>query len=251
MRELVFFASVLMRKVMASPVRATVLFATETGKSEALARDLAALFSYAFNTKVVCMEQYKANTLEEEQLLLVVTSTFDNGDCPSNGQTMKKSLFMMKELGHTFRYAVFGLGSSMYPQFCAFAHDIDQKLSHLGASQLAPTGEGDELSGQEDAFRSWAVQTFRVSSSQTGRSALMPNLCGSSVPGVMTSVRCRVGGWARTTDQSCFPNPTPTPTKKKVTPVFVHVGESSDQSPCHDLMTPGLFLVIDLSTSQQ
>lgn len=42
----------LMRKVMASRVRATVLFATETGKSEALAWDLAALFSYAFNTKV-------------------------------------------------------------------------------------------------------------------------------------------------------------------------------------------------------
>lgn len=62
------------------------------------------------------------------------------------------------------RYAVFGLGSSMYPQFCAFAHDVDQKLSHLGASQLVPTGEGDELSGQEDAFRDWAVQTFRVSS---------------------------------------------------------------------------------------
>lgn len=62
------------------------------------------------------------------------------------------------------RYAVFGLGSSMYPQFCAFAHDIDQKLSHLGASQLTPTGEGDELSGQEEAFRSWAVQTFKVSS---------------------------------------------------------------------------------------
>ncbi|KAK2111536.1 Nitric oxide synthase, inducible [Saguinus oedipus] len=50
----------------------------------------------------------------------------------------------------------------MYPQFCAFAHDIDQKLSHLGASQLTPTGEGDELSGQEDAFRSWAVQTFKA-----------------------------------------------------------------------------------------
>lgn len=62
------------------------------------------------------------------------------------------------------RYAVFGLGSSMYPQFCAFAHDIDQKLSHLGASQLTPTGEGDELSGQEEAFRGWAVQTFKVSS---------------------------------------------------------------------------------------
>lgn len=62
------------------------------------------------------------------------------------------------------RYAVFGLGSSMYPQFCAFAHDVDQKLSHLGASQLTPTGEGDELSGQEEAFRSWALLTFKVSS---------------------------------------------------------------------------------------
>ncbi|XP_025774575.1 nitric oxide synthase, inducible [Puma concolor] len=125
--QAVLFASMLMRKTMASRVRATILFATETGKSETLARDLGALFSCAFNPK-----------------------------------KLKKSLFMLKELTNKFRYAVFGLGSSMYPQFCAFAHDIDQKLSHLGASQLAPTGEGDELSGQEEAFRSWAVQTFKA-----------------------------------------------------------------------------------------
>uniref|UniRef100_A0A8D0XV29 Nitric oxide synthase n=1 Tax=Sus scrofa TaxID=9823 RepID=A0A8D0XV29_PIG len=123
----VLFAAVLMHKTMAARVRATILFATETGRSETLARDLGALFSCAFNPK-----------------------------------KLKKSLFMLKELTNKFRYAVFGLGSSMYPQFCAFAHDIDQKLSHLGASQLTPTGEGDELSGQEEAFRGWAVQTFKV-----------------------------------------------------------------------------------------
>uniref|UniRef100_A0A8C5K494 Nitric oxide synthase n=1 Tax=Jaculus jaculus TaxID=51337 RepID=A0A8C5K494_JACJA len=158
----VLFASVLMRKTLASRVRVTILFATETGRSEALARDLGALFSWAFNPQILCMDQYKLSSLEEEQLLLVVTSTFGNGDCPGNGETLKKSLFVLKELPRTFRYAVFGLGSSMYPQFCAFAHDIDQKLSHLGAIQLAPMGEGDELSGQEDAFRSWAVQTFKA-----------------------------------------------------------------------------------------
>lgn len=81
------------------------------------------------------------------------------------------------------RYAVFGLGSSMYPQFCAFAHDIDQKLSQLGASQIAPTGEGDELSGQEEAFRDWAVQTFKVSSQpelphSTGREAAVHSCPG-------------------------------------------------------------------------
>ncbi|XP_047688401.1 nitric oxide synthase, inducible isoform X3 [Prionailurus viverrinus] len=160
--QAVLFASMLMCKTMASRVRATILFATETGKSETLARDLGALFSCAFNPKILCMDQYGLSNLEEEQLLLVVTSTFGNGDSPGNGEKLKKSLFMLKELTNKFRYAVFGLGSSMYPQFCAFAHDIDQKLSHLGASQLAPTGEGDELSGQEEAFRSWAVQTFKA-----------------------------------------------------------------------------------------
>ncbi|EQB78374.1 nitric oxide synthase, inducible [Camelus ferus] len=158
----VLFTSVLMCKTMASRVRATILFATETGRSETLAGDLGALFSCAFNPKVLCMDEYSLSHLEEEQLLLVVTSTFGNGDSPGNGEKLKKSLFMLKELTNKFRYAVFGLGSSMYPQFCAFAHDIDQKLSHLGASQLAPIGEGDELSGQEEAFRSWAMQTFKA-----------------------------------------------------------------------------------------
>nr|XP_040126462.1 nitric oxide synthase, inducible [Ictidomys tridecemlineatus] len=158
----VLFASMLIRKTMSSRVRVTILFATETGKSEALAQDLGTLFSCAFNPKVLCMDEYSLSDMEQERLLLVVTSTFGNGDAPGNGQTLKKSLFMLKELTNTFRYAVFGLGSSMYPQFCAFAHDIDQKLSHLGASQLTPMGEGDELSGQEDAFRSWAVHTFKA-----------------------------------------------------------------------------------------
>ncbi|KAM5273466.1 nitric oxide synthase, inducible [Ctenodactylus gundi] len=158
----VLFASMLMRKTMASRVRVTILYATETGKSEALAQDLGTLFSCAFNPKVLCMDDYRLSSLKEEQLLLVVTSTFGNGDSPSNGETLKKSLFVLKKLTNTFRYAVFGLGSSMYPRFCAFAHDIDQKLSQLGASQLTSVGEGDELSGQEEAFRSWAVQTFKA-----------------------------------------------------------------------------------------
>lgn len=80
------------------------------------------------------------------------------------------------------RYAVFGLGSSMYPRFCAFAHDIDIKLSQLGASQLTPVGEGDELSGQEDAFCTWAVQTFQVSFQLERPTALM-----TSNPSGMTS----------------------------------------------------------------
>ncbi|XP_067393807.1 nitric oxide synthase, inducible [Emydura macquarii macquarii] len=158
----VFFSSALMRKTMAARTKATVIYATETGKSETLANNLRDLFNCAFSTKVLCMDEYKLSDLEKETLLLVVTSTFGNGDSPGNGKKLKNSLFTMKQLSKKFRYAVFGLGSTMYPEFCAFAHDVDQKLAQLGASQLTPTGEGDELNGQEEAFRVWAVNTFRT-----------------------------------------------------------------------------------------
>lgn len=36
--------------------------------------------------QVLCMDEYKLSSLEEEQLLLVVTSTFGNGDSPGNGE---------------------------------------------------------------------------------------------------------------------------------------------------------------------
>ncbi|XP_018429088.1 PREDICTED: nitric oxide synthase, inducible [Nanorana parkeri] len=158
----VFFASTLARKSMAARMKATILYATETGKSETFARKLQTLFSFAFNAKVICMEDYNVSNLDKETLLLVVTSTFGNGGCPGNGEKFKKSLFNMKQLHSKVRYAVFGLGSSMYPQFCAFAHTMDQKLSQLGASQISLTGEGDELNGQEESFLSWAVHTFTV-----------------------------------------------------------------------------------------
>lgn len=36
--------------------------------------------------QVLCMDEYRLSNLEEEQLLLVVTSTFGNGDSPGNGE---------------------------------------------------------------------------------------------------------------------------------------------------------------------
>uniref|UniRef100_A0A8B9CDT2 Nitric oxide synthase n=1 Tax=Anser brachyrhynchus TaxID=132585 RepID=A0A8B9CDT2_9AVES len=155
----VLFASSLMQKAMAMRSKVTVIYATETGKSETLANNLCSLFSCAFNTKILCMDEYNITDLEKETLLLVVTSTFGNGDSPNNG---KKKLFSERVVGHWNRYAVFGLGSTMYPEFCAFAHAIDRKLAQLGASQLTPIGEGDELNGQEEAFRTWAVSAFKT-----------------------------------------------------------------------------------------
>ncbi|XP_053131301.1 LOW QUALITY PROTEIN: nitric oxide synthase, inducible-like [Hemicordylus capensis] len=158
----VLFASLLMQRAMALRTQVTVLYASETGKSETRAQDLGSLFNCAFSSKVVCMEDFDLMDLEKESLLLVVTSTFGNGDSPSNGKKFQNALLTMKSLNKKFRFAVFGLGSSTYPEFCAFAHLVYQKLSQLGASPVVPMDEGDELNGQEEAFRLWAVNTFKI-----------------------------------------------------------------------------------------
>ncbi|OXB79096.1 UNVERIFIED_CONTAM: hypothetical protein H355_005972 [Colinus virginianus] len=151
----VLFASLLLRKAMAARPKVTVIYATETGKSETLANNLCSLFSCAFNTKVRKYRSLKLNLPSFISLCKVFHSL-------SLCFTLKNSLLTLKLLRKKIRYAVFGLGSTMYPEFCAFAHAIDQKLSQLGASQLTPVGEGDELSGQEEAFRTWAVTAFKT-----------------------------------------------------------------------------------------
>ena len=60
------------------------------------------------------------------------------------------------------QFSVFGLGSRAYPHFCQFAHTIRDLLSDLGANELYPLSEGDELEGQEDPFRDWAAGVFQV-----------------------------------------------------------------------------------------
>ena len=57
---------------------------------------------------------------------------------------------------------MFGLGSRAYPHFCAFGHAVDTLLEELGGERILKMREGDELCGQEEAFRTWAKMVFKV-----------------------------------------------------------------------------------------
>uniref|UniRef100_A0A8C1A258 Nitric oxide synthase n=1 Tax=Cyprinus carpio carpio TaxID=630221 RepID=A0A8C1A258_CYPCA len=157
----VLFSQTLIKSALAKRVRCTVLYATETGKSQTFAKKLNTMMNCAFSSRVVCMEDYNFSELEMESLLIVVTSTFGNGDCPGNGECFKKQLLSLKNLRNKVRYCVFGLGSRMYPHFCAFAHAVDDRFAALGAIRVSSTGEGDELNGQEEAFSAWACTAFK------------------------------------------------------------------------------------------
>jgi nitric-oxide synthase len=57
---------------------------------------------------------------------------------------------------------VFALGSSAYPNFCAFGKYVDNLLGELGGERLLKLSQGDEMCGQEQAFRKWAPEVFSV-----------------------------------------------------------------------------------------
>ncbi|XP_064613409.1 nitric oxide synthase 1-like [Liolophura sinensis] len=93
------FSAKLMGKALARRVKCTILYATETGKSERYSKTLCEIFRHAFDARVVCMDEYDVIDLEHEALVLVVTSTFGNGDPPENGERFAKALYSMKHPG--------------------------------------------------------------------------------------------------------------------------------------------------------
>ena len=80
------FTSKLFGRALSRRITATVLYATETGKSENYAKQLSEIFGHAFNAQVRSMADYDMSSIEHEALLLVVASTFGNGDPPENGE---------------------------------------------------------------------------------------------------------------------------------------------------------------------
>ena len=65
-------------------------------------------------------------------------------------------------LCYGFSFSVFALGSSAYPNFCAFGKSVDHALITLGAEKVYPLDEGDELCGQEQAFQLWSKGVLTV-----------------------------------------------------------------------------------------
>ena len=63
------------------------------------------------------------------------------------------------------RYAIFGLGSSLYSPryFCKAAKDIDTALKRLGARRVTPRVSGDDALGTiEAAFETWSARVVDV-----------------------------------------------------------------------------------------
>lgn len=81
----------------------------------------------------------------------------------STSSTLTSTLGSVVHVGplSNIRFAVFALGSSAYPNFCAFGRFVDNMLAELGGERIAKLATGDELCGQEQVFTEWSKKLFR------------------------------------------------------------------------------------------
>ena len=89
----------------------------------------------------------------------IQVATYGEGEPTSNALDFVDWLREATTDGSTslenLHYAVFALGNRTYEHFCEAGREIDAKLGALGATAIAPRGEGDADSNIEEDYLAW------------------------------------------------------------------------------------------------
>ena len=121
-----------------------VLFGTESNNCADLAdRTGRALEEAGFSSTVIDMGDFSNEKLTELRTLIVITSTYGNGDPPSNAESLHA--FLMKKAPElpNLRFAVCALGDKTYDRFCQCGRDFDRRLEELGGKRVVDRQDCD------------------------------------------------------------------------------------------------------------
>lgn len=116
----------------------TILYGSQTGNAEFIAREIHAyLKKKGITTVVASIANYTPANLANEQVALFVISTHGEGEPPDTAKIFYKALQKTEEGTLTgLQYAVCALGDSSYSLFCQTGKDIDLWLKQKGAEPL-------------------------------------------------------------------------------------------------------------------
>jgi sulfite reductase (NADPH) flavoprotein alpha-component len=145
----------------------SIVFGSQTGSAENLAKRIAKEAGRrGFAPTVHDLASYPTAQLASEERLLIITSTYGDGEPPDNAKAFWSFLSSPSapKLSQT-RFTVCALGDSNYPKFCGFGKDVDLRLEALGASRLHPRVDCDL--DFEEPFAKWLNEALAQIKSQS------------------------------------------------------------------------------------
>ncbi|MFC4653572.1 MULTISPECIES: assimilatory sulfite reductase (NADPH) flavoprotein subunit [Rheinheimera] len=152
----------------------TILFASQTGNAKGVANKIkAAAEQQGLAVQVQDIASYKTNQLAKEKYLLIVTSTYGEGEPPESAVAFHKFLFSKKAPKlNELKFAVLGLGDTSYEFFCKTATDFDEQLQALGATRLHQAALLDvDYAAAAAGWTDTAIRAFAPELKQAGNAS--------------------------------------------------------------------------------
>ena len=140
----------------------TILYGSQTGNAKGVASAIKAQAeARGLPVTLASMADYKPKQLKKESHLLVVVSTYGEGEPPESAVDLHDQLKKGK-IGKLegLKFAVLGLGDSSYEFFCQTGKDFDDFLAKAGAERIHELASLDV--DYQDAARSWGEQAINA-----------------------------------------------------------------------------------------
>jgi sulfite reductase (NADPH) flavoprotein alpha-component len=132
----------------------TVLYGTESGNSESLAdRAVKTARKRGATAAMINMADLKPSELSGVGNLLVVVSTWGDGEPPETAVSFYNALMSESPDLRDLKFSVCALGDTSYEQFCATGKAIDARLEALGATRVAERADCDV--DYEETYAAW------------------------------------------------------------------------------------------------
>ncbi|MFK7909902.1 MAG: sulfite reductase flavoprotein subunit alpha [Akkermansiaceae bacterium] len=144
----------------------TILWGSQTGNSEILAKKTGKVLTKAgFNPEVVDMAGYKVDQLPKEQIVLIITSTYGDGEPPDNAMDLHAAV-LAEDAPRLdgVKYSVLSLGDTDYPDFCQCGIEFDERFASLGAEKIVARVDCDV--DFDDAYSGWQKSLLAILGTQ-------------------------------------------------------------------------------------
>ena len=139
-----------------------LIFGTETGNAEELAEDVGHLSrNLDFNPKVMDMEDISLKDISSSKRLIVVCSTWGEGEQPVNAQDLYNTVEGSDD--HCLEgvnFAVIALGDTAFEFFCESGKEWDEILHKKGGKRVVERIDCDV--DYEDYVQEWILNTLSL-----------------------------------------------------------------------------------------